>query len=282
MLADEDPRCVDNQFNVLNTASPNLKPEKSKQYTLGVVIEPTKNLTMTFDWWSIRKSDQISQIGGDAVLSSDYLLNLYASRIHRIQTGANTGIISYIDTDTPIENLGGLRTSGLDIDIRGRLNLQSYGSLTLGIAGTYVRQWERQVGKGTPYISYVGQAGDGAVVQPVPRWQHTASAEWSAGPFAVVVENVFVKGWTESALLVYNSVQGSAAHDVKDSSRWNMSASYRGIKNLTLRLGIRNLFDKEPPYTAVPSYGSHAAGYAGSFVDPRGRFWYGTVAYQFK
>lgn len=280
MLADEDPRCVDNQFNVLNTASASLKPEKSKQYTLGVVLEPTKNLTTTLDWWSIRKSDQISQVGGDAILGDTYLLNLYASRIHRIQTGANKGIISYIDT--PIENLGGLRTSGLDVDVRGRINLQSYGNLTLGIAGTYVHQWERQVGKDTPYISYVGQAGDGAVVQPIPRWQHTASAEWNSGPWSVVLENVFVKGWTESALLVYNSVGGSAAHDVKDSSRWNMSASYRGFKNLTLRLGIRNLSDKEPPYTAVPSYGSHAAGYAGSFVDPRGRYWYGSIAYQFK
>ncbi|MDT9000154.1 TonB-dependent receptor [Paucibacter sp. APW11] len=280
MLADEDPRCVDNQFNVLSTASSTLKPEKSKQATLGVVFEPNKYLTATVDYWAIHKSDQISQVGGDAILADAYLLNLYASRIHRIQTGANTGIISYIDT--PIENLGGLRTSGLDIDVRGRISLKEYGNLNLGIAGTYVSQWERQVGKDTPYISYVGKAGDGGAVQPVPRWQHTASAEWVMGVWSASLENVYVKGWTESALQVYNNVGGSAAHEVKNSSRWNLSTSYRGFKDVTLRVGIRNLFDKEPPYTAVPSYGSHAAGYAGSFVDPRGRFWYASAAYQFK
>jgi len=280
LLDDGDPRCVDNQFNVLNTASANLKPEKSKQFTLGIVTEPAKWLSVALDYWSIRKRDQISQVGGDAILSDDYLYGLYQSRIHRIQTGANAGIISYIDT--PIENLGGLRTSGLDIDVRGTWSLPDYGRFSAGLSGTYVSQWERQVGKDSAYLKYVGTAGDGAIVQPIPRWQHTATFEWAQGPWGVALENQFVKGWTESALLVYNNVGGSAAHKVKDSSRWNISGNYQGFKNLTLRLGIRNLFDKEPPYTAAPSYGSHAAGYAGSFVDPRGRFYYGSVAYQFK
>jgi iron complex outermembrane receptor protein len=280
MLADEDPRCVDNQFNVLNTASANLKAERSRQYTLGMVFEPSKGLSATVDYWAISKTDQISQIGGDAILSNDYLLNLYASRVHRITTGANAGIISYIDT--PIENLGKLKTSGLDVDLRGSWKLADMGMFNAGITGTYVAQWKRQVGKDTPYISYVGTAGDGAVVQPVPRWQHTAFFEWQTGNWALGLENVYIKGWTESAKQVYNNVGGSSAHDVKDSSRWNLSTSYKGFKDLTLRLGIRNLGDSEPPYTAVPSYGSHAAGYAGSFVDPRGRFWYLSAGYQFK
>ncbi|QPF71875.1 TonB-dependent receptor [Roseateles sp. DAIF2] len=280
LLAEGDPRCAENQFNVLNTASPNLKPEKSKQFTLGIVTEPVKWLSVALDYWSIRKRDQISQIGGDAVLSDDKLYALYQSRIHRIQTGANKGIIAYIDT--PIENLGGMKTSGLDIDVRGTWNLGEGSRFSAGITGTYVAEWKREVGKGTDYISYVGTAGDGAIVQPVPRWQHTATFEWAQPTWGVALENQFVKGWTESALLVYNNVGGAAEHKVKDSSRWNLSGSYTGFKNLTLRLGVKNLFDKEPPYTAAPSYGSHAAGYAGSFVDPRGRFYYGSVAYQFK
>jgi len=49
-----------------------------------------------------------------------------------------------------------------------------------------------------------------------------------------------------------------------------------------VRLGVRNLFDEEPPFTAVASYGSHATGYAASFADPRGRFYYASLSYQFK
>ena len=55
-----------------------------------------------------------------------------------------------------------------------------------------------------------------------------------------------------------------------------------GKVELSLRLGIRNLFGDEPPFTAVSSFGSHAAGYAASFTDPRGRFFYVTAGYRFK
>ena len=34
-------------------------------------------------------------------------------------------------------------------------------------------------------------------------------------------------------------------------------------------------------FMAVSSYGSHAAGFAGSFTDPRGRFFYGSATYKF-
>jgi hypothetical protein len=40
----------------------------------------------------------------------------------------------------------------------------------------------------------------------------------------------------------------------------------------------------KPSRTSSPSssYGSHAAGYAASFADPRGRFFYASLGYQFK
>jgi iron complex outermembrane receptor protein len=41
------------------------------------------------------------------------------------------------------------------------------------------------------------------------------------------------------------------------------------------------VFDADPPFTAVSSYGSHAAGFAGSFADPRGRIWYAAATYKF-
>jgi iron complex outermembrane receptor protein len=71
-------------------------------------------------------------------------------------------------------------------------------------------------------------------------------------------------------------------HKVKDSSRWNMAVGWKPMPALALRVGARNVFDQDPPFTAVSSYGSHVTGYAGSFVDPRGRFWYLSASYQFK
>jgi iron complex outermembrane receptor protein len=270
-----DPRC-ESQFNERYVATPDLKPEKSRQFSAGIVFDPVEWITTSLDYWYIQKKDQISVITGDAILTDPALLQRFASRIHRTADG----FISYIDT--PVENLGDLKTSGWDLDVKTRWNLEQIGKLTVGLNGTYVSVWKRQAYKGGPFVSYLGTAGDGGSVQPHPRWQHTLSFDLQRGPWGATLENVFIKGWTESAELVDANIGVATEYHVKDSDRWNLSGSYTGVKNLTVRVGIRNLFDKEPPFTAVSSYGSHAAGYAGSFTDPRGRFVYAAVGYQFK
>jgi len=269
----DDPRCA-TQFNVRLTSDKNLKPEKSRQFSLGVVTEPLQNVSVALDYWNIRKTDQIGVISGDQLMSDPALYAKYKSRITR----TTDGFISSIDT--PVENLGNLRTSGWDLDVRVGFPLGDLGKLGVSFAGTYISVWKQQNGKGSPYASYVGQSAGG--VQPIPRWQHTLAFDWSRDDWGVVLENSFVKGWTESAAVVSANLGVDQAYQVDDTSRWNLAVSYKGIKNMRLGLGVRNLLDTEPPFVASSSYGSHAAGFAGSFADPRGRFWYLTAAYQFK
>lgn len=269
----DDPRC-NTQFNVQLSSDKNLKPEKSKQFSFGVVFEPMRNLTLAVDYWDIRKTDQIGVITGDTLMTDMTLYNKYKSRVKR----TSAGFISYIET--PVENLGGLKTSGIDLDVRTSFALDNMGKLGVSLSGTYVAKWEQQNGKDTPYTDYAGQSAGGNA--PVPTWQHTLGFDWSLNQWSVSLENVYTKGWTESAALVNTNLGVDKPYQVKDTNRWNMSVGYRGFKNLKLTLGARNLFDKEPPFVASSSYGSHAAGFAGSFADPRGRFWYATANYQFK
>jgi iron complex outermembrane receptor protein len=270
-----DPRC-ETQFTTRSTSSANLKPEKSRQFSAGIVFEPVRWLSTSLDYWYISKKDQIDQISGDALLTDTALLAKYGSRIHR----DTLGFISFIDT--PVENLGGLRTSGWDLDVKANWPLGEGSRVGVQLTGTYISKWERQNGLDGPFVSYLGTAGDGGTIQPKPRWQHVLAFDYQRGPWGVTLENTYVAGWTESAALVEANIGPFQPYEVKETVRWNLSGAYRGIKNLTVRAGIRNLLDKEPPFTASSSYGSHAAGYAASFADPRGRFFYGVVSYQFK
>ena len=75
------------------------------------------------------------------------------------------GFITFIDT--PVENLGGLRTSGLDFDARGTWNI-SWGKVGFTFSGTYdlttgeVRMVKQYVGK--HMVLYVGQPdGEGSI-----------------------------------------------------------------------------------------------------------------------
>lgn len=267
-------RCA-TQFTVRNSSSPDLQAEKSRQWALGVVTDPLPWLTATLDYWHIEKKDQIGQVTGDAIMSDPGLYAQYSGRIVRDADG----YIIYIDQ--PVENLGGLRTSGLDLSLRTRWSLAGLGRFGLEWDATYLTQWEQQNGRNTPYVSYLGTAGDGGAIQPAPRWQHTLAGDWQWGDWGLRLENVFVRGWRESAGLVEAIVGVAQTYEVKDSSRFNLQLTYGGFGKMNLRLGVRNLFDQDPPFTVIPSYGSHAAGYAGSFVDPRGRFYYASATYKF-
>lgn len=272
--AEVDGRCA-SQVVTRSTASPGLKPEKSKQFSFGAVFEPSKALTVSVDYWNIEKNDQIGVITVESLLQTPALMTRFGSRIKR---GAD-GYILYVET--PVDNLGNLKTSGIDLDVRGRVNLGSSGRLNLGLAGSYVLNYDSQKYSGGEYGSFAGTGGDGSV-PPVPRWQHTASAEWVTGAYAFGVEQVYTRGWTESASSVNYNIGVDTTYQVKDSVRYNLSVAYKGVKDVTARFGVRNLFNTEPPFTASSSYGSHAAGYAASFSDPRGRFFYANLSYQFK
>ena len=274
--AEVQGRC-NSQVVTRSTAAPSLKPEKSQQFSMGMVFEPTKSVTIGLDYWNIEKKDQIGVIAAETLLNTPALATRFGSRIKR----GPDGYIQYVET--PVDNLGDLKTSGMDIDLRGRVDMGANGRLNLGIAGSYVFSYEAQKYAGGDTNQFVATGGDGSV-PPIPRWQHTASAEWVYGSVGVTLEHVFTTGWLESVASVCNNVGGDCVegYQVKNSSRFNLATVYKGVKDLTVRLGVRNLLDTEPPYTASASFGSHAAGYAASFTDPRGRYFYGSLSYQFK
>ncbi len=269
----DSPLC-NTQFNVRLTSSPGLKPETSRQFTAGIVLEPMRNLTIALDYWNIQKRDQIGVITGDTLMAEPGLYAKYKSRVKR----TSAGFISYIET--PVENLGELKTSGLDLDVRSSFDLAALGRLGVTFTGTRIMKFEQQNGKGLPFTDYVGKSLGGNA--PVPDWQHTLGFDLTQGAWNVALENTFTKGWTESASVVDTNLGVNAPYKVKDTSRWNLALSYRGFKDLRMTVGARNLTNAEPPFVASSSYGSHAAGFAGSFADPRTRMWFVAATYQFK
>jgi iron complex outermembrane receptor protein len=268
-----NPLC-NTQFNVRLSSDRNLKAEKSRQFALGAVFEPMRDLSIAVDYWNIQKRDQIGVISGDTLMAEPGLYQRYKSRVRR----SPTGFISYIET--PVENLGELKTAGIDLDVRAAVGLGGWGRLGLGLMATRTLKYELQNGRDLPFTDYLGKSLGGN--PPVPEWQHTLSFDWTLGGWNVALENVFTKGWQESAAVVNTNLGVDAPYNVKDTNRWNLAVSYRGFKDLRLTVGARNVFDADPPFVASSSYGSHAAGFAGSFADPRGRFLYGSISYQFK
>ena len=69
---------------------------------------------------------------------------------------------------------------------------------------------------------------------------------------------------------------------VKAYTTYNLSATYAGIKNLSVTGLVKNLFDKDPPFAVTydSNFGSGSS-WEARVADPRGRAFVVNVEYKF-
>ncbi|MBR7800399.1 TonB-dependent receptor [Undibacterium fentianense] len=260
--------CADN-WNTRRYSNANLKPERSRQYTIGAIFEPSRDWTFSLDYWNIKRSDLISEIGDDIILGN---LAKYGNLVHRDEDG----YIDYIELRK--ENRGSQIANGLDLAIEMHGIKTSWGKISARMLGTYMLNSKLQTNPGDAYVSNLGKFVTEGVVQ---RWRHRLSLGWEYGPVEVTLGNTYYSGYDDQNSAI-NIDDGSvvAANRVKAYSLWDMSASYAVNKNLSLRAGVQNLLNTAPPYSNQANF--FISGYDPSYTDPRGRFFYVSAQYVFK
>jgi len=268
---------TDLQVNSFTGGYDQLKPEKSRQHSVGVVFQPSKSTSISFDFFKIKVTDIIAAESAQAVVARNAAGDpAYAGLVIRDAGGD-------IDTITQqLRNVGVANLTGIDLQAGFRENFD-FGRLDVNLAGTYMIKFDQtsasgavshKVGTivdndGNPVISTNGTQ-DGVVL----RWKHVLSTTWSQGPFAVTVAQNYYAGYRDG-----NDLNGSP-HYVPGQYLYDLNVGYTGIKNLKLAVGARNLFDKNPPIY-IPTSNQFQAGYDISQYDPRGRFVYLTGTYTF-
>ncbi|MBX7229682.1 MAG: TonB-dependent receptor [Burkholderiaceae bacterium] len=266
---------TDLQVNAISGGNPNLKPEKSKQRSIGLVISPTGNLSFGVDLFRLNVTDILATPSAQEVVS-------------RFRAGdpAYAGLVDLNGKEidlirTILANTGTAKVSGADVFASFRQNLD-FARLDINLNGTYMNKFNqtspggalsRKVGTlvepdGTPVLG----ADKGGVIL---RWKHALSVSLTQGP------------WTGT--LVQNYSSGYRAGDRLDGepnyigsqSLFDANVQYKGIKDLTLGLGVKNVFNTKPA-VFTPVSNQFQAGYDVTQYDPRGRFVYVNAIYQFK
>lgn len=265
---------TDLQVKGITGGNPNLKPEKSKASSIGLVMSPTRDISIGVDLFQITIKDIIQTPGAQEVVS-------------RFRAGdpAFAGLVvlngSDIDTVTTVtSNLGTAEVEGVDLFASYRQNLGA-GRLDVSLNGTYMSKFEqtspsgalsRKVGTivepdGTPVL---GADGGGVVL----RWKHALSFGYTQGAWT----GTFVQNYTAGY---------RGGNDLRDNptfigaqSIFDANVAYRGVKGMTLSLGVKNLLNTQPD-VFVPASNQFQSGYDVTQYDPRGRMVYLGANYKF-
>ncbi|MGM9480942.1 TonB-dependent receptor [Roseateles sp. NT4] len=266
-----------------------LKPEKSKQWTLGFRYEPNASLSLGADLWNVKLKDQINTITENTAFSNGAVYaNLFKSAPDPI-----TGTPTLTFLSVPV-NTGKANYQGIDIDTQGRVQTP-LGRLTSSLRATYMMKADYQ-SPGIPgYLTSMSKIGaDGQVTF---RYLINWSATLDTGAFSHTVQLNYKPGYTDDWIdycrnpvdengkidpVNGSCTEASGSRQVKSYTLVDWQTKYNFNKDLSFTFGIKNLFDKNPPFSIIDQSGTgNARGFDGRYTDPIGRQFYLVGNYKF-
>ena len=267
------PGCELIQPTIITGGKTDLRPEESKQKSLGLVYAPTGNFNISLDWWEIERIDSI-RVPNLATLTANY--DLFAANWIRDNSGTVTAI------DQRYINSGGTLTRGVELDanLTGELG---DGRWYVNLNGSYIDTFREKSLSNVPY-------GDNLVGEYVRfynlplKWKHTLTLGWAKGDWAHTLTQVYRAGYKDEEPV---SVEGGSYTppnwnpDVDDYITYNYSLSWTGLENARFTLAMRNLLNTDPPFTAHQVDFASGAAWEPRVADPRGRSFNLMVEYKF-
>jgi iron complex outermembrane receptor protein len=256
----------------LSGGNPNLKPEKSKQWSVGFVVSPTDWMSASVDFFNVEITDRISNRTPQEVLAAN--LTQFIVRDAPVSAGGDGNPATIDIVRGGWINVAGDQVRGADINLSFNLK-NDIGRWTANLDGTYLKSYKSRKSNNEPASERVGEFGDFDYLWDLKlRWKHTATFGLARGDWSTTLTQIYKAGYKSE---VDGFGSGVILQDkgfpskIKAYTLYNLSVSYTGIKNTTLTAGISNLFDKDPPFSNHNVDNVAGAGWDARVGDPRGR-----------
>jgi iron complex outermembrane recepter protein len=256
----------------LSGGNPDLKPEISKQHSYGIVLSPFDWFTATIDTWKVERTQRIFLLqvtGANGVLTN---FQTFPDSFLRDGTGALRVIrAGYVNADGDISR-------GTDISVSTNWKALG-GTWRAGLEGTKMHSYKSRIFKDRAYVEAVGGAWDASTIYL--KWKHTARVSYTKGDWATTFSQNYSSGYKD---FVPDGVAFAPNFkaDVESYIVYNVSASYSGIKNLTVIGGVQNILNTDPPFTAANVDFAPGTAWDARVANPRGRTFSLNLAYRFK
>jgi outer membrane receptor protein involved in Fe transport len=267
------------QSGALVGGNTKLVPETSNTVTFGLQFTPASlpGWAFSMDYFDIQVDKLIANVPAGITLTQCINAGQFCNLVSRNPSTGSLVTGGYVVT-TSI-NSGYLKTAGLDLAVSGSVPLASLGAglpgrIGVNLSSTWLSSYEVQILPGTQAYRCDGYFGVNCGV-PLPKWRHRATVNWaSPGGFGVAATWRFVGATSNDRTSSADFLRGTfQPYDVALGARsyLDLAVSWDVNKALTLRAGVNNLTDKDPPLTASTS-GAVASGpvYVGMF-DTLGR-----------
>ncbi|HEX6704274.1 MAG TPA: TonB-dependent receptor [Albitalea sp.] len=244
--------CVGVAPTFLQTGNPDLKPEKSKSATLGLVWDITPKTSVTADLWQIKRTGlpviEDTQAAVDA--------GRYVRDPSQATTATDPGpiLIAFVRFVNSAQSV----TRGLDLEAKHRIELGDMGKLTTGLTWTHLLTQRVIDADGTVH-DYAGTHGNCEITNCIgsPKDRIQVTATWERGPVRLGA-NLNYRGsfkgideegagcWADDIALPGVSTPGGCK--VKAFYTLDLSGVYAFNDKTEVFGSVANVLDKKPPF----------------------------------
>lgn len=255
-----------------------LVPEESTNTNLGIIYNPTKDLTLTVDFWTIEKNNTIGLFGEENHSLLDLVLRLqnglsncdsatFNPAVQRGDVDQGTasfyqaagicpgGVINQI-TDQ-YTNLDTRTLAGYDIGLYYTLN-SDYGRFNFKYNGSFLQKFEQAAGGDAAVLVDAQASGLLPASFPVTGFadligrdgnqkeRHSARVAWRKGDYAASLTGNRIGSFYQSGLTLNDGTR----YVIPAMTTFNATFDYNVVLNeadTRFRIGVVNLFDERAP-----------------------------------
>jgi iron complex outermembrane receptor protein len=250
--------CGSGQIAGVVAGNPALKPEKSDSYTLGIVLQPLRQVSISLDWWRIRRTGEIL-----ADFSNPIVVRGPVQAAYPGIPGPEIEILG------PYQNLGVDEPTGADLEIHAKMDL-AVGQL--GFDGTFTHLISQKICSAPDDPStcvYVdgthgpsGISGDTGT----PRNHMVATASYTLQGFEAGITSNYVSGYVNDDPTI--GATGPQTGGTGCLNAWytkcyissftdfDLFGRYQITKQLNLDAHVLNAFNAKAPFDPQAAYGT--------------------------
>jgi iron complex outermembrane receptor protein len=223
-----------------------LKPEKSTNYSAGLVLHPAPDVALTFDAYQITIRDRI--VGSGAIYGSGGSTNSPAV-VAAIR--ANGNVLDPTVTQTGINifsNAVDTRTRGMEAVFTTNSDFGASGRVAWSAAASYNTTEVIKINQAPTQLrpqTLLDQAAISDLETASPKFRLNLGALWKMGIWSVNLRESFYGKSSE-----YGTEDGGEYFETKISAKatTDLEVSARVTKAITLSIGANNLFNKYPDH----------------------------------
>ncbi|MFO1312213.1 MAG: TonB-dependent receptor [Burkholderiales bacterium] len=269
----------------ITSGNPQIQPETSTTWTVGLIWEPVPSFNASIDYWNITTNDKITGADPQAVLDNPagFPSATIVRDTNNLPGIPNSGTV--LAVAAPYENADKVFTDGIDVAATWRLPLGDYGRLTTTLEWTHIFTFERTIG-GTTY-QYAGTHGPTSLSSSAGMPQDRANLvlAWDRGPWNVAgtiryvgpMDNIESDQQPDCLTFAANGYCTVASFTTLD-----LSAAYKGFKNWEIFGSVINVFNRLPPFDRQAGYGAYNFNYNYAFSGAMGTYFNLGARYTFQ